>query len=340
MSNQKHDDSTYENIEQEVHKRYRSRQQRRKPKQTRPHRGSKEQLLDEIAEKLQIERSFDFTYTPAEHEAGWVIGALQPFLTEELITDVMGLVKGGKEANVYQCKAHPSLGVPFVAAKIYRPKMHRQLSNDAMYKEGRAIIGVDGSKAITRRNKREMRAIKHKSNYGDHLSHQSWLQHEFNTLQSLYAYGANVPKPYAIDTNAILMDFIGDAYGAAPILHSVNLRKTLDKAQIEQLFRNTIAMVELMLQHDAIHGDLSAFNILYWQDDITLIDFPQVTLASKNRQARFILNRDIERVCDYFSKQGLHLYPQRIANRLWNSYVALSAADEAADLSRFDRSGA
>ena len=325
----------YEAIEKEIRIKNITRKQRRKLKPKIAHQWTKDDTIATVAQKLKLENAFDFTYQPAEHEVGWVLAALQQFFHEEYITDVIRLIKGGKEANVYQCRAHPSMGVAFLAAKIYRPKMHRQLSNDAMYKEGRAIIGVDGSKAITKRNKREMRAIKHKSNYGDHLTHQSWLYHEFNMLHLLHDAEVNVPKPYAIATNAILMGFVGDEIGAAPILHSVNLKKLLHKGEIHNLFRNVVDTIELMLQHDSIHGDLSAFNILFWQDAVTFIDFPQVTVASKNQNARFILQRDVQRVCDYFIKQGLDCHPQAIADALWYEYVALSEADQAAEESRY-----
>ncbi len=40
----------------------------------------------------------------------------------------------------------------------------------------------------------------------------------------------------------------------------------------ERLLRN----IEIMLEHGIVHGDLSAYNVLYWEGQITLIDFPQV----------------------------------------------------------------
>lgn len=330
------DHEKYEAYERHTKRKLQTRQQRRKPKQKAAKTWTKDDSLRVIAQSLQME-DVSFTYIPGEHEAGWVLAALQSFFQEEYIVDVNGLVKGGKEANVYQCQAHPSLGVEFVAAKIYRPKMFRQLRNDAMYKEGRAILGGDGE-AVTERNKREMRAIKHKSKFGDFLSHQSWLMHEFQTLELLHEAGASVPKPYAIATNAILMDFVGDADGAAPLLSSVNLRKNAVKGDIHRLFRKTIDMIELMVQNHFVHGDLSAYNILHWQNDIVFIDFPQATNAKKNRNARFILQRDIQRVCDYFQKQGVICRPQAIADALWFEYIALSEAEEEAELSRMHKS--
>ena len=50
-----------------------------------------------------------------------------------------------------------------------------------------------------------------------------------------------------------------------------------------------------------IHGDLSAFNILYWEGKVTLIDFPQVTLSESNHNAYRIFQRDVRRVCEYFA---------------------------------------
>ena len=65
-----------------------------------------------------------------------------------------------------------------------------------------------------------------------------------------------------------------------------------------------------MLQNGMIHGDLSAYNILYWEGEITLIDFPQVTDSRGNTHARDILARDVTRVCEYFADQGVDNDPQ------------------------------
>ena len=67
-------------------------------------------------------------------------------------------------------------------------------------------------------------------------------------------------QPFAAADNAILMDYWGDEHMAAPTLNTVALE--LDEA--ESLFMEVMSNVELMLQNDLIHGDLSAYNILYW----------------------------------------------------------------------------
>jgi serine/threonine-protein kinase RIO1 len=56
---------------------------------------------------------------------------------------------------------------------------------------------------------------------------------------------------------------------------------------------------------------------LYWEGAITLIDFPQVVSPRINRNAFSIFERDITRVCEYFSKQGVNADPRKIAGELW-----------------------
>jgi RIO kinase 1 len=89
-----------------------------------------------------------------------------------------------------------------------------------------------------------------------------------------------------------------------------------------------------MLMNGLIHGDLSAYNILYWEGQITLIDFPQVTDSHNNANARFILSRDIERVCQYFARQRVDCDPAVITRRLWRRFAEPDPKLVAADLSR------
>ncbi len=95
--------------------------------------------------------------------------------------------------------------------------------------------------------------------------------------------------------------------------------------------------VDLLLQHDLIHGDLSAYNLLYWEGEAVLIDFPQVANLYSNPKARFILRRDIQRTCDYFARQGADCDAEAIFDRLWRRYVPeLHPEDRAADESRLE----
>ncbi len=284
----------------------------------KPKKSQKEILTQITAETSGIEQGFQITYKPARFEAKWLLDSLRPFYERGLLADVLSQVKGGKEANVYLCRAKEATGLGLMAAKVYRPRQFRNLSNDSEYREGREFLAAAGG-ILRNRDTREMRAIKGKSEFGAGLMHQSWLMYEYTTLENLHQLGAAVPRTIASGENAILMQFIGDVGLPAPVLHSV----ALERHQTEPLFNEVMRNVELMLSKGMIHGDLSAFNILYWQGKVTLIDFPQVTMAMKNRNAYRILLRDIQRVCEYFALQGLARNPNAITDRMWQKHVGL-----------------
>jgi RIO kinase 1 len=273
------------------------------------------------------------SYTPSRHEEGWLEHALRPFFENELITDVLSLARGGKEANVYLCEAHPSVGVPWLAAKVYRPKIFRTIRNDALYREGRATISASG-KEVRARDKRAMKAIGHKSNFGNFLAHQSWMMHELQMLEQLSADGLAVPKPYGKSDNAILMAWIGDRQAAAPTLQSVTLSALHNGAEIYRLFHQVLEVITRMLAGGHIHGDLSAWNILYWQGELVVIDFPQTVAAHRNSEGYHLLLRDVQRVCDYFSRHGVRARPHAITDALWHMHIAPDATNRSADLSR------
>lgn len=296
----------------------------------KPKKKAADIIVAELASEADsLETGFQTTYQPARFEAVWLRESLAPFFDMNFIEDVLAIVKGGKEANVYRCRGGAAAHVDLVAAKVYRPRQFRNLRNDAMYREGREVLAGDG-KVVKKNAHRVMRALGKKTEFGVQVAHTSWLMYEFNTLKHLYAAGADVPKPMFVADNAILMGYIGDEGRAAPTLHEVGL--TLPQAR--RLFDRVIHNIEIMLGAGFIHGDLSAYNILYWEDAITLIDFPQVTNAVGNSNARFILTRDVQRVCDYFTLQGLTIQARGLADALWQRFERRSHNEILADLSR------
>ncbi len=300
----------------------RQARRKRKPKVRHTPKKTSDAVIQEIADTVGLEAGFNPTYQPQLFEQGWLLDALRPFYEQALMTDVLAKVKGGKEATVYRCEANPDTGHQLLAAKVYRPRMFRNLRNDKLYREGRAILKENG-KSIKTSDHRLQRALGKKTALGEQLAHTSWLMHEFTTLQRLYNTGAAVPQPIAVAENAILMGYCGDRHQAAHTLNEVRLEA--DEAAV--LFNEALRNVELMLQHHLIHGDLSAYNILYWEGAITLIDFPQVTDARTNPNARSILERDIQRLCEYFAAQGAERDAAALTNALWARYVRIQPDD-------------
>jgi RIO kinase 1 len=291
-----------------------------KPRKKTKGKQGKSNVATNLADaQPKLEDVFHTTYRPARYEAIFLKDSLQPFVTQVLIDDVLALVKGGKEANVYLCQAAPHLDVELIAAKVYRPRQFRNLRNDITYREGRELVSSLGI-PIKNQDNREMRAIHKKTSFGAELTHISWLMHEHITLERLHKLGAAVPKPMAAGENAILMTYIGDRNRPAPALHGVSLSPREAAPLCDEVLRN----VELMLAHGMVHGDLSAYNILYWEGKVTLIDFPQVTLSESNHNAYRIFQRDVRRVCEYFATQGVERDPDAIVRRLWSRYVRLA----------------
>ncbi len=328
----------YEHYEAQFRSKSDDRHQRRarKPKPRHQPKMSYKDIVEAVVDDSPVELGIETTYQPGRFEEGWLMESLRPLFEQALIIDVLARLKGGKEANVYRCEGHPAVGVRFIAAKVYRPRMFRNLRNDAMYREGRSILGETG-KEIKESEHRVMRALSKKTGFGDQVAHTSWLMHELTTLQKLYDAGASVPKPYGSSLNVIGMDYVGDEYMAAPPLNSV----TLESSERDDLFAQVVHNIEIMLQHGVIHGDLSAFNILYWERRITLIDFPQVVSLQNNSRAIAILERDVERVCEYFAGQGvlatadgIPCDPAAIMSRLRKRFFSRQRLYSEADYSR------
>ncbi len=231
---------------------------------------------------------------------------IETFVEEGWIEDVLFLVKTGKEASVYCCRAFPGRGHEFFALKVYKPIENRSFRDAAKYREGRVIA-----------NARTARAVRSKSRFGRAAEFGAWAHHEFATLELLHAAGADVPRPLSEASNAILIEFVGQGDEAAPQLRSVRLSPAEAERLLEQALRN----IGIMLSCHVVHGDLSAYNILYVDGRLCIIDLPQAADARTNPHAKSLLVRDVANVCGYFSSQGAEAKPDTFAEELWDRYL-------------------
>jgi len=256
------------------------------------------------------------SFTSSHNEQRMLQDALGDLYRDNVITDVLAKVKGGKEATVYCCQAHPATGVELIAAKIYRPRAFRTMRNDAVYREGRLILDDQGKGVL--RDARLKRAVARKTDFGKEVMTFSWIEHEYDMMETLYAAGADVPRPIAHVGNAILMTYFGEVNQPAPTLNGVRLDS---QAEAQAMFERLIWHVELMLANNRIHGDLSPYNVLYWQGQATVIDFPQAVVALNNRNAFALLRRDIQRLVQYFARYGVRADANDLAGDLWERFM-------------------
>jgi RIO kinase 1 len=233
---------------------------------------------------------------------------IEHFLDEGLIERVIRPIKSGKEASVHLCRANPrTTGETLAALKVYHPLDRRDFRDESLYRDGEFI-----------KERRIRAALEKKTRFGREVQGGLWVGREWETLRALFDAGAPVPRPIESTDNAILMSYIGDEHDAAPQLHR---DRTTGEAETEDLLEQCVRAIERMLFHDVVHGDLSPFNVLVWEERISVIDLPQAVDPKKNRHAEALLARDVERICEHFTRRGVARDPGRIADDLWTAWT-------------------
>jgi len=220
-----------------------------------------------------------------------------------LISDVLGVIGDGKEATVYCCRADASTGVELLAAKVYRAKKFRAFGHTHGYAGDRVVLDA-----------RAGRAMKSRTEKGRRMAHHAWIEWEWETLCRLHDAGASVPNPLAASDDAILMEYVGDEAGAAPQLRHVELEPARAKEALERLLGD----VELLLDCHLVHGDLSAYNVLWWGDRPRIIDVPQSIDLHSSRDGYPHLRRDVQNLQRYFARYGLSVGD--FAESAWRRY--------------------
>jgi len=266
-------------------------------------------------QNVQHSPIFNPTLLASRRDAPWILSSLSPFYDQQLIMDVLHEAHSGKEATVYCCKAHPSTGVEYLAAKVYRPRMFRNLRNDAIYRFSRVQRDEQGQ--AEHGNSRRGSAATRKTERGRAAQVTSWIEYEYQTQRLLYAHGADVPRPFAQIGNAVLMEYIGDVDEPAPRLSDV----MLEQEEAQSLFDCILHNIELAPLHGRIHGDLSAYNVLYWQGAVTLIDFAQAVDPYHNSDVFSLLARDVERTCQYFARYDVKSDAHELAHDIWTRHM-------------------
>ncbi|MBU1111161.1 MAG: RIO1 family regulatory kinase/ATPase [archaeon] len=125
----------------------------------------------------------------------------------------------------------------------------------------------------------------------------AWTQREYKNL--LRAEKANVtsPKVLAWKNNVIVEELVGNEEPAPPL-------KDAHPEDPKKFFKLLLIELKKLYQGGLVHGDLSAFNILNFNEKPYLIDFSQGTIT-KNYQAEELLKRDLMNVLHFFKKFGI-----------------------------------
>lgn len=237
--------------------------------------------------------------------------ALQVFTDQALITDVLYQVKSGKEATVFACKAHPKTGAKLLAVKIYKHLKERSFRNDAVYQENRTQMY---------HNTRVRRAYEKGSDFGLDVHFMLWVSQEWEHLGKLYNAGVHVPVPVKCEGRGIVMEFFGDESGPVPIMQNTEPAPEM----LPKLWKLLKANIEMMLQANFVHGDLSPYNVLVDVNDsadpMRIIDLPQAVDARFNPNARDLLQRDVDTCYRWFERRGVKENTKAWVASLWNRW--------------------
>jgi RIO kinase 1 len=162
--------------------------------------------------------------------------------------------------------------------------------HDVRYREGRQF-----------RKSRDRRAVERMSTYGRRLLQDRWTGHEHDVMTTLWAAGVSVPYPVAYADDVFDLEYVGDLDGAAPQLTAARLGPTA----LEEAYDQLVVGLRDMTAIGIAHGDLSAYNLLWWGDRLWFIDFPQAIDIAANPTGLEFLHRDAVNVCEWFCRRGL-----------------------------------
>ncbi|MGP9487396.1 serine protein kinase RIO [Glutamicibacter sp. 287] len=218
----------------------------------------------------------------------------------------LGVLKTGKEGEVFLIERATSQRSVLLAAKRYRKRDQLQFSRSQSYSEGRSA-----------RRSRDNRAIDNNSSYGREIAAMQWASAEWTYLRRCHAAGIPVPYPVQIEGTEILMEFIADPDRpgvAAPRLQQL----PRNDPRLPMLWDQLAEAMEKFAAIGIAHGDLSAYNLLVAGERLVVIDVPQCVDLAGNLHGLDFLHRDCVNMCDWFTSKGL----ERDADALFTSLLA------------------
>jgi len=206
-------------------------------------------------------------------------------INDGVVSTVDYPVSTGKEGNVFHATTADGTGL---AMKIFR------VGNAGFKNIANYIIGDSRFRNVRRTRKDIIYA---------------WAQKEYKNLLGMAASGARVPKAIDQRKNILVMSYLGDETRPAPLLREVRLEDPA--AGLEDLMESMRAIQKAGL----VHGDLSEYNVLVWEDHLWVIDCGQaVPLAHGHADEWFL--RDCGNVARYFRHLGLDVTAKGLAERV------------------------
>ena len=126
-----------------------------------------------------------------------------------------------------------------------------------------------------------------------------WVRKEYRNLLRLAKWGLRVPEPIAVQKNVLVMEYIGDEIAPAPRLRDTKIDNP------EEVFDYLIRFTATAWQKaNLVHGDLSAYNILWHEGEAIVIDVGQGVVQNHPRSEEFLV-RDVKQLVRWANSNGI-----------------------------------
>ncbi len=127
----------------------------------------------------------------------------------------------------------------------------------------------------------------------------AWAKKEYKNLERASKVGVRVPKPIAVEKNALVMEFIGENDIPAPTANKLPPKNPIAwRREVYKWVRN------LWNKANLVHGDLNKFNLINYNEKPVLIDISQAVLKEHPLSMK-LLERDVRIISNWFNKLGV-----------------------------------
>ncbi len=216
----------------------------------------------------------------------FTIQALQKLESQGYIDELVSSLSLGKEAHIFLARRKDGTKV---IVKIYR------LQN-AFFNKMFSYIRTDPRYGHLKGKKRQI------------IFH--WVQREFRNLLKAREAGVRVPTPYTVLHNILVMEYIGDEEGIA--LQVKNASITDPQSFVDEVLEQTKILYQKGM---IVHGDLSIFNILCFNQKPVLIDMSQSTVHT-DPNAKEYLQRDVINIQSLAKRLGVEISTEEIMQKI------------------------
>jgi len=248
-------------------------------------------------------------HSSAEHALDdGTIKILNRCVDRGFISERHGVVNIGKEAIIL----HADKGCGLQASTTETAQISKGNKNDnseyIMPENLPDEFAIKVHKTTLAEYKHRLEYIRNDYRFGERVKNMNdrkfvhqWAEKEMHNLMRMHQNNIPCPKVILVKKHVILMSFIGKNSIPAPQLRQAKL--TTKNQQIA--YQQTIDLMKDLFQKcNLVHGDLSEYNLLWFENKIYVIDVSQ-SVEPTHPSAMNMLWRDCQNIYKFFSKLNI-----------------------------------